>query len=174
MAEHDVPNRLLVPHRSRPLTVTTIRARKLPLCNAVLQLGNSTHKYNLGGGGIHCLLFYGKRMTDVIADINAVGKFCSSKLSPLGQYNYDYRFEDDRSRMVACHQCISRCTRLMIIPEDEPQEQIIPDGRGSFLKAEEATNPEINVLHYLIALSTCISPEERQESRQVEYLQKNG
>ena len=39
-------------------------------------------------------------------------------------------------------------------------------------QAERAKHPEINMLHYLLTLSTCLSPEERQENRLEEFQKK--
>ena len=148
-------------------------------CTAVLPLGNSTHRCDFCGGLIHCLMFCGKPYSEAVAEINVVGEFNPLQLSPLGRHNYYVSFKGEEHRMSVCHQCIERCTRIMVRPvasqasgeESSTTEEPILDVR-TFVQAERAKHPEINMLHYLLALSTCLSPEERQENRLEEFQKK--
>ena len=84
--------------------------------------------------------------------------------------------------MVICHQCVVQCKEIMVRPEYVPDSSNVESNDDdctsvlldtkSFIESTKTRNPDMCELHYFIALSTCLSPAESQESRLEAFVKK--
>lgn len=139
--------------------------------------GASTHFCDNCGGLFHCVLLCGQYVREVKSILddeptkNELGiKFDPNLLSPRGRHFY---FTLDKGeKMEMCHLCIERCKKVMVVSEFFHELDVESFIDKKEVDAEPDKFTAITKLQHLVAFSTGLSEEERQETRLKDFVNK--